>query len=223
MNPKLLPISSLSAGDAHFSFIVTYTFPINNPQDPSDKGLFYNNIWSIRTDSRSLDDSSIWTTLETELLTLPPFVTVEQSTSNKMPILCAHDNGNDETMQFVRSVSSGWMTAGLSNQGKAWIFPFGRAMMTIPNLPSLQVEEFNDVRDISLGSEHIAVLRGNDLEMEVWTFGLNDHGQRGFSSEDSQKWIGNWRKLDVPTDGKIKQVVCGRWNTFLVIEREITE
>ena len=160
MNPKLLPISSLSAGDAHFSFIVTYTFPTNNPEDPSDMGLYYNNIWSIRTDSRSLDDSSIWTPLETELLTLPPFVTVEQSTTNEMPILCAHDDGNDEPMQFVRSVSSGWITAGLSNQGKAWIFPFGRAMMTIPNLPSLQVEEFNDVKDISLGSGHIAVLRG---------------------------------------------------------------
>jgi len=219
MNPELLPISSLSAGDAHFSFVVAYPLAINNPKDSSTTQLHCNNIWSIRTDSRSLDDSSIWTRFKPELSSPQPFVTIEENTINEMPIFCANI---DEPMHFIQCVSSGWMTAGLCSQGKVWIFPFGRATMTIPNLPSLQVEEFNDVKEISLGSSHIAILKGNDPETEVWTFGLNDHGQRGFAHEDSQDGD-KWRKLDVPKDGIIKQVACGKWNTFLVIERQITE
>src|SRR5271163_3076980 len=45
------PISRLSAGDAHFSFIVTHFL------EPVPGVEYYHSIWSIRTDSRSTNDA----------------------------------------------------------------------------------------------------------------------------------------------------------------------
>lgn len=211
--PELCGSSTmLSAGDAHFSFIVSYTWPSSPPEIET----YYNNLWSIRTDSRSFNDST-WIPLDEELSSLedPTFVKIEKPTSSGISILCAQ---NDEPVEFIACASAGWMTAAICNQRKAWIFPFGRAITTIPNLPTGIIPEFNDVKDIRVGSSHIVVLLGNE---EVWTFGLNDHGQCGFSGTEG---IGSWRKLDIPiTGGTITQLICGRWNTYLVVWRKVTE
>ena len=131
-----------------------------------------------------------------------------------MTILCARV---DEPVEFVKCVSGGWITAAICKEGKSWIFPFGRAMSTIPNIPVGMTEEFNDVTDISVGSSHVVIVTRNK---EVWTFGLNDHGQRGFTDLEG---IDSWCKLNAPMreGGIITQVACGRWNTFLVIRNKV--
>ena len=64
----------MSAGDAHFSFLIHYEWPSSIPEMET----YYNNIWSIRTDSRSLNDDLAWIPLEDELSTLedPTFVKI---------------------------------------------------------------------------------------------------------------------------------------------------
>jgi hypothetical protein len=215
-SPAMSTISSLSAGDAHFSFIVSCIWPSTSPIEQT----YYNKVWSIRTDSRAMDDS-VWIPLQEELSTLEDssFVHIESPASSKSDIhvLCAQ---TIEPVEFIKCVSAGWMTAALCNQGKAWIFPFGRAIATIPQLPIGEVSEFNEVRDISVGSSHIAILKGDADETQVWTFGLNGHGQRGFEEDESQETdeMVAWRKLKIEGNGIVKQVVCGKWNTFIVVE-----
>jgi hypothetical protein len=72
--------SSLSAGDAHFSFIVNDHNWSNNTSMDDIVEPYYNKIWSIRTDKRSLHDDA-WIPLEEELDTLgeegEKFITIE--------------------------------------------------------------------------------------------------------------------------------------------------
>jgi alpha-tubulin suppressor-like RCC1 family protein len=128
-----------------------------------------------------------------------------------MPVFCAA-TGND-AIEFTKCVSGGWMTAGLCTDHRAWIFPFGRALSTIPDLPVGRVEEVVGIRDIAIGSGHLVLLTETD---EVHTFGMNDYGQRGFKGTETSE--SSWMKLDIPTEAKVKQIACGRWNTFIVLE-----
>lgn len=220
-SPAMSTISSLSAGDAHFSFIVSYVWPSTSPTEEA----YYNNVWSIRTDSREMNDS-VWIPLQEELSTLEDssFVHIEPSasasTTTKIRVLCAQTT---DPVEFVKCVSAGWITAALCNQGKAWIFPFGRAIAIIPQLPIGEVSEFTGVRDISVGSYHIAILKKEADETQIWTFGLNDHGQRGFKKDESQEIneMVTWKKLMIQGNRIVKQVVCGKWNTFVVVERTV--
>jgi hypothetical protein len=93
----------------------------------------------------------------------PPEVKVDIDPSSGLTILCAR---NDEPVEFKKCVSAGWITAAIDDQGKAWIFPFGRAITTIPDLPTGRVEEFNHVQNIGVGRTHIAIVSGNE-NMEV--------------------------------------------------------
>jgi hypothetical protein len=176
---------------------------------------YYKSIWSIRTDSRSLNDSA-WIPLQEELSGLEDasFVTVDTASPDGMPIYCVN---LEEPAEFFKCVSAGWITAGLCEDGKAYIFPFGRAMATIPGIPIGKVDLLNNVTDIAVGSEHIVVLSDTGSDNEVWTFGNNDHGQRGFpvSHTPSQ---GEWHKLDSFGPGRrVKKVVCAKWSTFFII------
>ena len=158
ISSNLSPMSSLSAGDAHFSFIMAYPWPNDDSEEDGETQNMCNNIWSIRTDSRSLEDSA-WQPYELELSLLPKFVKVEyHSTTSEMPILCALQDGE---ICYRKCVSAGWITAAVSDKRKAHIIPFGRAMMMIPDLPAGEVEELADVEDISLGDTHVAVLTCN--------------------------------------------------------------
>lgn len=208
---EMKSFSSLSAGDAHFSFIVSYTWPSSK----LEMEAYYKNIWCVRTDSRSMDDSA-WVSLEEELETLEERLPVQIDVSDKeMPVLCPL---TEEPVEFVQCVSSGWMTAAICDQGKAWVFPFGRAMSTIPGLPVGEITGFNNVRDISIGSSHIALRRDTKGWGEVWTFGLNDHGQRGFRP-DREDDAPSWRNVEFEGNQKITQLRCGKWNTFFVVEK----
>lgn len=206
--------SCLTAGDAHFSFIVSHTWPSLTP----NMEAYYKSIWSIRTDSRSLNDSA-WIPLQEELSALedPAFLTVDTTKPDVMPIYCVD---LEEPAEFVKCVSAGWITAGSCEDGKAYIFPFGRAIATIPDIPIGKVDFLNNVTDIAVGSGHIVALRDTGSDNEVWTFGGNDHGQRGFPiSQSSSK--NEWRKLDsFGPDRKVKKVACGKWNTFFIIQNK---
>jgi len=209
------PIDSLAAGDAHFSFIVSYIWPSSDLME-----AYYSSVWSIRTDSRSLDDATSWIPLEVELSSLEDssFVHIESAPQSELSILCVW---NEEPVEFIRCVSSGWTTAALSKDRRAWLFPFGRAISMLPQIPSGVLPEFNDVYDISLGSSHIALIREYMRETEVWTFGLNDHGQRGRNDTQGVEPSTPWKKLvSKGNDGKIVQIVCGKWNTFVVIRTD---
>ena len=208
------PISNLDAGDAHFSFIVTHFW------EPEPGVEYYHNIWSVRTDSRSMDDDA-WILLEDEFSIMedPSFVTVKVSDRGKeMVIMCA--NG-DELVDFVECVSNGWITAAVSDDNRAWIFPFGRAISTIPDLPVGEVKELKDAFKVSVGDQHIVVVTGTSDHPCFWTFGLNDHGQRGFVN-DGQNPQPTWRKLDLMMDVTLRDLTCGKWNTYLVSERKIS-
>ena len=212
------PISRLSAGDAHFSFIVTHFW------EPEPGVEYYHNIWSIRTDSRFTDDAA-WIPLEEELSTVedPSFVTIEASGKGKeMAIMCANI---DELVDFVECKSAGWITAAISDDKRAWIFPFGRAISTIPDLPVGEVKGLKNVMKLGVGSQHIVVVTGSHPPEydgdSIWTFGLNDHGQRGFS-QDEQTLVKGWRKLDIGKDVRVSDLACGKWSTYLIIERKLT-
>jgi hypothetical protein len=212
------PISSLSAGDAHFSFIVTHFW------EPEPGVEYYHNIWSIRTDSRFTDDAA-WIPLEEELSSVedPSFVTIEASgKGTEMAIMCVN---TEELVEFVACESAGWITAAISDDNRAWIFPFGRAISTIPDLPIGEVTEFKDVIKLGVGSQHIVIVTGSNPPVYschcIWTFGLNDHGQRGFS-QDEQTLVKGWRKLDIGKDVRVSDLACGKWSTYLIIERKLT-
>jgi hypothetical protein len=212
------PISRLSAGDAHFSFIVTHFL------EPVPGVEYYHSIWSIRTDSRSTNDAG-WIPLEEELSTIedPSFVTIETlGKGQEMAIMCAN---TDELVDFVECKSAGWITAAISDDKRAWILPFGRAISTIPDLPIGEVKELKNVMKLGVGSRHIvAVTGGYSPENEgdsIWTFGLNDHGQRGLVNRD-QNPIEGWQRLDLGEKVRVVDLVCGKWSTYLVVERKIS-
>lgn len=200
-------ISCLSAGDAHFSFVLNYRWPEHWQAD--DLIQDYSNIWTIRTDTRSLNDDA-WIPLDEELASMDtaPWVSVEGPGKLKLPIFCA---AKDDSAEFETCLSVGWITAGVTNDNLAWIFPFGRAFSKVPNLPFGRIDEVPGVEQLALGDGHI-VLRTR--AHEVWTFGANDHGQRGSEGGDS------WKKLDIPEGAKVRQIACGRWNTFVVLKRK---
>lgn len=213
------PISSLSAGDAHFSFIFTYT----STSLPKDMEEYYTNVWCIRTDSRAHGNTA-WLNLEQELSALedPPPIRIE-TIKPEIRVLCAYTN---EFVDFVQCVSAGWMTAAVCEQERAWIFPFGMAMSIVPDLPVGEIMELEGVISISVGSTHVAVVKRSQEGKEVWTFGLNDHGQRGLPPETSQnEWSGNiaagWKKLELGSAREVRQVKCGKLNTFIVTESRV--
>jgi len=224
--PSDVIIQSLSAGDAHFSFIVSWSdeSSVLSSSQPSSKSFFssesipyYNNIWTILTDTRSFNDSA-WIPLDEELSGLekaPSFISVKGPAKSKMPVFCARPD-TDDPIEFTKCAAAGWMTVGLCTGKRAWVFPFGRTLSILPNIPVGQaVEEVpGAIRDIALGNGHVVLHTETE---EVWTFGLNDHGQRGLPGTDNGD---SWRKLDIPAEAKIKQVVCGPWNTFIVLERK---
>ena len=224
--PRNFTIQSLSAGDAHFSFIVSWSYESSvSPSSPSSSKSFfssesipyYNNIWTIRTDPRSFNDSA-WIPLDEELSGFekgPSLISIKGPAKSEMPVFCAEPD-TDDPIEFTKCVAAGWMTVGLCTAKRAWIFPFGRALSMLPKIPVGQaVEEApGAVRNIALGNGHVVLLTETE---EVWTFGLNDHGQRGLPSTGNGD---SWRKLDIPVEAEIKQVVCGPWNTFIVLERK---
>jgi Regulator of chromosome condensation (RCC1) repeat len=203
-------ISCLSAGDAHFSFIMDYRWPEN--ETTPEMIQYYNNIWTIRTDTRSLNDDA-WNPLDEELSSLetPPEISIEGPAKSKLPIFCA---AKDDAVEFTECVSAGWITGGVTENKQAWIFPFGRALNKVPNLPIGLVEEVSDVVELALGDGHIVLRTKTD---EVWTFGANDRGQRGLTGSEN---VDSWRNLDIPKGARVRQIACGRWNTFIVLERK---
>jgi Regulator of chromosome condensation (RCC1) repeat len=213
------PISSLSAGDAHFAFLITYTSPETSSSEIDQ--AYYSNIWSIRTDSRLFNDVA-WLSLNDEFSRLDEIPPVQVDTANfDIRVLCAL---TDEFVDFEKCVSCGWMTGAICDQGKPWLFPFGRAQSTIPNLPVGEIKGPQNVRDFALGGAHIAILTGAKEGKELWTFGLNDHGQRGLpaSSEKSTEPKG-WARLVLESKGEIMQVKCGKANTFIVTQQQSLE
>jgi Regulator of chromosome condensation (RCC1) repeat len=200
-------ISSLSAGDAHFSFILNYRW--HEKWATPVPIQYYSNICAIRTDTRSLNDDA-WIPLDEELASMedPPDVSVDGPEKSTLPIFCAAQEG---AVEFEECVSAGWITAGLTKDDEAWIFPFGRSFSKVPNCPIGRVEEVSDVVEIALGDNHIVLRTRRD---GVWTFGANDYGQRGSASGDS------WKELEIPNGSRAFQVACGRWNTFIVLKIE---
>jgi len=185
--------------------------------EPEPGVEYYHNIWSIRTDSRSMNDA-VWIPLDEELATVedPSFVAIEASgKGEEMAIMSAY---TDELVDFVECKSVGWITAAVSDDKRAWIFPFGRAISTIPEIPIGQVKEFQDVITLDVGSQHMVVVTGSYDRPCIWTFGLNDHGQRGFIN-DEQTLVQGWRKLDIGEKVRFSDLVCGKWSTYLVVER----
>jgi hypothetical protein len=200
------PITSLSAGDAHFSFIITH-WPSSH-----DIETFYSNLWSIRTDPRSLNDSE-WIPVQDELSSLEDESFVQINASDDVRVLSAHDNQNAE---FAKS--AGWITVAKCDEGEAWIYPFGRAKMMVPDLEAGRTG-FDSITDVGVGSEHVVLL---DDDGVVWTVGNNNHGQRGFENIPSQRREKNgpWRVINsFPPNTKIKKIACGKWNTFFIVER----
>ena len=184
---------------------------------------YYNNIWSIRTDPRSLEETA-WIPLADELSSLEDssFVQTEGQLED-LPVLCAQ---NDEGVYFESSCSNGWITGATCSQARAWLNPFGRAKTTVGDLPAGQVP-FDEVCDISVGSNHVVLGR---YDSKLWTFGGNEHGQRGFENPPAQngeqpgtcnsKGLEGWKTLDAfPPRSKVVQILCGKWNTFFIIER----
>jgi hypothetical protein len=210
--------SCLTAGDAHFSFIVSHIRPTTIPGVEE----YYKSIWSIRTDPRSLNDIA-WVPLQDELSTIedPSFVAVNSLKSDAMPILCID---LEEPADFVKCVSAGWITAAFCNDGKAYIFPFGRAIATVADIPIGKIDFLDNVTDIAVGSGHVVVLREHDSDNEVWTFGSNNHAQRGLPIPQDSSQTGEWHKLDSFGQNRIiKKVICGKWNTFFIIENKLNK
>ena len=124
-------------------------------------------------------------------------------------------------IDFLECKSAGWITAAVSDDKRAWVFPFGRTIATIPDAPIGQVEELRDVTTLDVGSRHIVVVTGSYDRPCIWTFGLNDHGQRGFL-DDAETSETGWRKLDIGENVRFLGLRCGKWSTYLVVERKIT-
>jgi len=74
--PPSSKFSSLSAGDAHFAFIVSHE-RTNCTATPGIIEPYYNKIWSIRTDKRSLNDEA-WIPLVEELESLEQEAELEE-------------------------------------------------------------------------------------------------------------------------------------------------
>lgn len=226
-------LRSLSAGASHFSFIVNIhcrekLTALATEDEPTewDYNLRYNNIWSIRTDNRSLDDP-LWIPFEEQLHEEFAFCVEirRRSDAANMAILCA-DIESEEVCpdQFYYSsqisfdlTSSGWLTAAIDSDQVAWILPFDRALATIPNLKAGKIKNWDDVERIAVGNNHIAVVRGVNQQHEIWTFGKNDHGQRGFQGEEPEGKHA-WRRMQIVSpEYRVQQLVCGHWNTFFVL------
>jgi hypothetical protein len=210
------PLKSLSAGEAHFSFIVKC--------DATDRRK-YNRIWSIRTDSRSVDDSG-WARIEEHLEALEDTSWLKITReSDDFQLFCAETEDDEE---FDQCSSGGWFAIARSSTGSAWTFPFGRALMIIPDLPNGLVECFEDICQVSAGINHIAVIKEENEQYQVWTLGLNDHGQCGYPESYEGNVMKNedgWHMVYEAPRGRILQnLVCGKWNTFFVecdlLERE---
>jgi len=203
----------LSAGDAHFSFIVDY----RNPHGRVSWGE-YLRIWSIRTDSRSMDDA-VWIPIEEELCGLddPTWVTFDPQDQD-LQVFCGQ---TEELENFAFCESAGWITVARTSN-HAWIFPFDRALSLIPGLYAGKVDCFSHVIQVAVGSNHITLVNMEDGKHQLWTFGLNDHGQCGFSpfsKEPTSKMNRDgWHLIyETTSDEEITQLCCGKWNTFFII------
>jgi hypothetical protein len=215
--PSEQNISWLAAGDAHFSFIVNYVWSTSS-QDMGITGFvdepYYNNIWCIRTDSRSLDESA-WIPVEEELSSLEDqsFVAYKFAEGVNMRVLCAQRDDLNKLGTFEKCVSCGWITAAISDEGEAWLFPFDRALIKMPQLQIGLIPEIEGARDIAVGSNHVVVA----TDREIWTFGSNDHGQRGFEERQNIEILTSWQNLEMDkADRRVIGVHCGRWNTFIL-------
>jgi len=207
---------NLTAGEAHFAFVVYYF----NEQSELEFGK-YVELWSIRTDTRSVEDSA-WQPIERHLQNLDLFedsswVSVT-SKSEDLHVFLA--NIDEDCVEMEDNKSGGWFTVGRDGE-EIWLFPFDRALMTIPELPMGPVSGFV-VRQIAAGSNHIAIIAlEDDDKYQLWTFGLNDHGQCGYSNECQEAGggtnEGGWHLVyETPPGRRLGQVVCGKWNTFFV-------
>lgn len=268
--PNSRTFTSLSAGDAHFSFIVNYQWhsPEHNiAQSNLIAESYYNRIWSIRTDKRSFNDDA-WIPLEEELRGLEEeiFFTVEgtdvisttlrpeddetgsfgeklegnggvEIRTERLGLFCAEDNDSRD-LDFTICKSNGWITIGLatgtqsdSSQdprpddspppftsltslavGKAYLLPFSRAQSTIPALRTGEIA-FHGIADIHCGSEHVMVRLSNG---EVWSLGNNIFGQRGI--QRGGEGLLGWRKVEVERMGRVRGIICGKWNSFFIVE-----
>ena len=271
--PPSSKFSSLSAGDAHFAFIVSHE-RTNCTATPGIIEPYYNKIWSIRTDKRSLNDEA-WIPLVEELESLaqeaeleefiqiggtdvlnttlrgsPSSSSIAETTSHKdeqsmglnptssrqeveleMQTLALFVAGSISwDVEFTQTHSKGWLTLALSPRPqsphptaqhnppstprKAYLFPFGKAASTIPGLQIGEIIPFTGIVGASCGSEHVVVVLDNG---EVWSFGNDGFGQRGIGGGEGHGVVDEWRKVD-GVDG-VRKVLCGKWNTFFVVER----
>lgn len=272
--------SSLSAGDAHFSFLVYHqSNPSSSGDNPLEEELYYNSIWSIRTDKRSPNDEA-WSLLENDIDTndLHPYIHIEgtdveytnlredytpqyaradtESENDgkelpewkyyetnriasigleRMQLLASVADFGDWGWEFGKCCCGGWITVGLSvtetsqpeepknlvsgvrkakyGVGKGYVFPFGKAMSAIPNLEIGEIP-LENVVDISCGTEHIMVVLENG---QVWSCGNNGFGQRGFQQEEVKEE--GWKQVQGIRE--VKKIMCGKWNTFFLVERSV--
>lgn len=155
----------------------------------------------------------------------------------KLGLFCAEDSDSRDIMDFTISKSNGWITLGLTTEipsdsfqhlthghnpytpetlpciGKAYLFPFSRAQSTIPSLRSGEIA-FSSILDINCGSEHVMVLLPNG---EVWSLGNNTFGQRGIQRDGEV--LPGWVKVKGMGMGKVKKIICGKWNSFFIVEQ----
>jgi hypothetical protein len=103
-------------------------------------------------------------------------------------------------------------TSTTSDIREGYLFPFGKAVSMIPGL-EIGAMTFEGVVDISCGSEHVVVLLENG---QVWSFGNNGYGQRGIEFLKEEEAEG-WREVEGVKG--VKKILCGKWNTFFVVER----
>ena len=178
---------------------------------------YYNNVWCIRTDSRSLDDS-LWVPVQEELSSIDDqsFVTFESAEGADMHVLCAPRDDFDNIGIFQKCVSCGWLTAAISDEAEAWLFPFDQALIKIPLIQIGLIPEIDGAKDVAVGSNHVVVATAT----EIWTFGSNYHGQRGFEEQQNDDILGSWQQLELDmTNRRIIGIHGGRWNTFVLTAR----
>jgi len=132
-------------------------------------------------------------------------------------------------VEFTQTHSKGWLTLALSSRPQsphptpqhnppstprnAYLFPFGKAVSTIPGLQIGETIPFDGVVGASCGSEHFVVVLESG---EVWSFGNDGFGQRGIGLPEEQGFE-EWRRVQ-GIEG-VRKVLCGKWNTFFVVER----
>ena len=153
--------------------------------------------------------------------------------TERLGLFCAEDSNSRDT-DFTITKSNGWLTLGLTTDGpsdssrnlthhlippsppprlvKAYLLPFSRAQSTIPDLRPSELA-FNNILEMDCGSEHVLVLLSNG---EVWSLGNHSFGQRGLQLSEEEDLSG-WSKMDGM--GRVKKIICGRWNSFFIVER----